>query len=162
MKNFTHWTICTCAAAAAILAAPVLVPPALPFAATPAHAQSLSKPKTHRGTAKTQTPQPASTTSSNEPPARAPYTAADAAAATIPGIPEARFWGDAVSDFTSALPQQPGPWLVLSSGGEDGAFGAGLLTGLTASGKRPDYAVVTGVSTGALMAPFVFASPKYD
>src|SRR5215471_6320290 len=46
--------------------------------------------------------------------------------------------------------------------GADGAFGAGLLTGLSAAGKRPDYAVVTGVSTGALMAPFIFAGPRYD
>src|SRR5262249_11727480 len=43
-----------------------------------------------------------------------------------------------------------------------GAFGAGLVTGLSAAGKRPDYAVVTGVSTGALMAPFIFAGPRYD
>ncbi len=51
---------------------------------------------------------------------------------------------------------------ILSSGGSDGAFGAGLLTGLSAAGKRPDYAVVTGVSSGALMAPFVFAGKRYD
>ena len=61
-----------------------------------------------------------------------------------------------------ALPAQPGPWLILSSGGEDGAFGAGLLNGLTAAGKRPEYSVVTGVSTGALIAPFAFAGPRYD
>jgi predicted acylesterase/phospholipase RssA len=163
MKNFTRWTICTCAAA--ILAAPLLLPPELPFSAAPAHAQSLSKPKAHRGTAKTQAPAqapPPAPAALSEPPPRVAYTAADAAAAAIPGIPEARFWGNSVSDFTAALPSQPGPWLALSSGGEDGAFGAGLLTGLTASGKRPDFAVVTGVSTGALMAPFVFAGPKYD
>ncbi len=77
-------------------------------------------------------------------------------------MPDARFWANSVTDFINALPSQPGPWLALSSGGADGAFGAGLLNGLTASGKRPDYAVVTGVSTGALMAPFVFAGPKYD
>ncbi len=64
--------------------------------------------------------------------------------------------------FNNALPAKPGPWLILSSGGEDGAFGAGLLNGLSASGKRPDYSVVTGVSTGALMAPFAFAGPRYD
>src|SRR5262249_50288497 len=40
--------------------------------------------------------------------------------------------------------------------------GAGLLSGLSAAGKRPDYAVVTGVSTGALVAPVVFAGPRYD
>ena len=66
------------------------------------------------------------------------------------------------TDFNNALPSQPGPWLILSSGGADGAFGAGLLNGLTASGKRPDYSVVTGVSTGALMAPFAFAGSRYD
>jgi hypothetical protein len=37
-----------------------------------------------------------------------------------------------------------------------------LLNGLSAAGKRPDYALVSGVSTGALMAPFVFAGPRYD
>ena len=77
-------------------------------------------------------------------------------------MPDARFWADSITDFTAALPPQPGPWLALSSGGADGAFGAGLITGLSESGKRPDYAVVTGVSTGALMAPFIFAGPRYD
>jgi hypothetical protein len=77
-------------------------------------------------------------------------------------MPDARFWADSISDFTSALPSQPGPWLILSSGGADGAFGAGLLNGLSESGKRPDYAVVTGVSTGALMAPFAFVGSRYD
>jgi hypothetical protein len=77
-------------------------------------------------------------------------------------MPEARFWVDSETDFKNALPSQPGPWLILSSGGEDGAFGAGFLTGLSAAGKRPDYTVVTGVSTGALMAPFAFAGARYD
>jgi predicted acylesterase/phospholipase RssA len=95
-------------------------------------------------------------------PARTPYTAEDAAAATIPGMPDVRFWADSVADFDKALPAKPGPWLALSSGGEDGAFGAGLINGLTASGKRPAFSVVTGVSTGALMAPLVFAGPAYD
>jgi hypothetical protein len=95
-------------------------------------------------------------------PPRIPYTAADAAAAVIPGMPDVRFFADSTSDFNAALPAQPGPWLALSSGGSDGAFGAGFLNGLSESGKRPDYAVVTGVSTGALMAPFAFAGSKYD
>ena len=77
-------------------------------------------------------------------------------------MPDARFWADSEADFKAALPARPGPWLVLSSGGADGAFGAGLLTGLSAAGKRPDYAVVTGVSTGSLMAPFAFAGSRYD
>jgi len=52
--------------------------------------------------------------------------------------------------------------LVISGGGSDGAFGAGLLNGWTQSGKRPQFTVVTGVSTGALMAPFAFLGPRYD
>jgi predicted acylesterase/phospholipase RssA len=95
-------------------------------------------------------------------PPRPPFTAADDAAAGIPGMPDARFWADSKDDFTKALPPQRGPWLILSTGGSDGAFGAGLLNGLSAAGKRPDYAVVTGVSTGALMAPFIFAGGRYD
>ena len=95
-------------------------------------------------------------------PPRAPFTAADAAVAGVPGMPDARFWADSQTDFAKARPPQRGPWLILSTGGADGAFGAGLLNGLSAAGKRPDYAAVTGVSTGALMAPFVFAGPRYD
>jgi predicted acylesterase/phospholipase RssA len=95
-------------------------------------------------------------------PARAPFTVADEASAAIPGMPDARFWADSTADFVNALPAQPGPWLALSSGGSDGAFGAGVISGLTAGGARPDYAVVTGVSSGALMAPFVFAGSRYD
>ncbi len=52
--------------------------------------------------------------------------------------------------------------LALSSGGPDGAFGVGVLNGLSAAGKRPVYEVVTGISTGALIAPFAFIGPKYD
>lgn len=52
--------------------------------------------------------------------------------------------------------------LALSGGGEDGAFGAGLLNGLSQIGERPDPDIVTGISTGALMAPFVFLGPGSD
>ncbi len=52
--------------------------------------------------------------------------------------------------------------LVLSSGGINGAFGTGILTGWTERGDRPDYRFVTGVSVGALMAPFAFAGPEFD
>ncbi|MCW2306491.1 patatin-like phospholipase family protein [Rhodobium gokarnense] len=52
--------------------------------------------------------------------------------------------------------------LALSGGAWDGAFGAGLLNGWTARGDRPDFEMVTGVSTGALMASFVFLGPQYD
>ncbi|MCA3256052.1 MAG: patatin-like phospholipase family protein, partial [Alphaproteobacteria bacterium] len=50
--------------------------------------------------------------------------------------------------------------LVLSGGGPDGAFGIGLLSGLAERGRLPVYQVVTGVSTGALMAPLLFADPQ--
>jgi len=53
-------------------------------------------------------------------------------------------------------------FLVLSGGGDDGAYGAGILNGWTAAGNRPEFEVVTGVSTGALIAPFAFLGPKYD
>ncbi len=56
----------------------------------------------------------------------------------------------------------PANFLALSGGGDDGAFGAGLLCGWTASGTRPEFKLVTGISTGALLAPFAFLGPKYD
>ena len=52
--------------------------------------------------------------------------------------------------------------LALSSGGANGAFGAGALAGATRGGARPEYTVVTGVSTGALVAPFAFLGPAWD
>ena len=52
--------------------------------------------------------------------------------------------------------------LVLSSGGDRGAFGAGLLVGWSAAGNRPEFTFVTGISTGALIAPFAFLGPEYD
>ena len=52
--------------------------------------------------------------------------------------------------------------VALSGGGANGAFAAGLMTGWTASGTRPDMEVVTGVSTGALAASFVFLGPDWD
>src|SRR5579862_2785199 len=161
MAIMARWYVYT---VAALLAAPLLLP--APFAAaqdrytphpnapahkTPAHKAALAKTPAAQ-------PQP----QAKQLPPRIPLKAADEIAAAIPGMPDARFWADSVADFTAALPPQPGPWLALSSGGADGAFGAGLLNGLSQSGHRPDYAVVTGVSTGALMAPFVFAGPRYD
>jgi hypothetical protein len=52
--------------------------------------------------------------------------------------------------------------LAVSGGGENGAFGAGLLCGWTAQGTRPEFELVTGISTGALTAPFAFLGPAYD
>lgn len=52
--------------------------------------------------------------------------------------------------------------LALSGGASGGAYGAGVLTGLTKAGRRPDFAIVTGVSTGALIAPLAFLGPAWD
>jgi Patatin-like phospholipase len=94
---------------------------------------------------------------------RREFTAADEAVARVPGLPpDVRFWGDSVADFQRALPAEPGAWLILSTGGEEGAYGAGFLNGWAATGTRPRFSVVTGVSTGALMATYVFAGGKYD
>jgi predicted acylesterase/phospholipase RssA len=57
---------------------------------------------------------------------------------------------------------QPINILALSGGGADGAFGAGALVGLTQSALRPQFSVVTGVSTGALIAPYAFLGPDWD
>jgi predicted acylesterase/phospholipase RssA len=53
-------------------------------------------------------------------------------------------------------------YLAVSGGGDNGAFGAGLLNGWSAAGTRPQFKLVTGVSTGALIAPFAFLGPAYD
>jgi predicted acylesterase/phospholipase RssA len=62
----------------------------------------------------------------------------------------------------AALGERPLSILALSSGGASGAFGAGALAGLTTSGTRPEFTVVTGVSSGALVAPFAFLGPSWD
>jgi hypothetical protein len=56
----------------------------------------------------------------------------------------------------------PVTFLAISGGGDNGAFGAGLLCGWSARGDRPQFKLVTGVSTGALSAPFVYLGPDYD
>ena len=101
--------------------------------------------------------------------------------AVIPGIPNARYWvGIEIDTFArdvvaardreiawrqrqglgGELP--PANLLAVSGGGDKGAFGAGLLNGWTAAGTRPEFKAVTGVSTGALIAPFAFLGPEYD
>ena len=64
------------------------------------------------------------------------------------------------SGRTGPLP--PANFLAISGGGDNGAFGAGLLNGWTVAGDRPEFKVVTGVSTGALIAPLAFLGPDYD
>ena len=98
--------------------------------------------------------------------------------AGIPGIPDARTWGDEWPTFTverfetftdaefrqfySGIYDKPHNYLAISGGGANGAFGAGLLIGWTATGERPEFSMVTGVSTGALTAPFAFLGSGYD
>src|SRR5678815_1267767 len=98
--------------------------------------------------------------------------------AGIPGVPDARSWGDdwpktfadpfeAATDAElqlefPAVYGQPQNYLAISGGGANGAFGAGLLVGWTAAGTRPEFTMVTGISTGALTAPFAFLGPDYD
>ena len=52
--------------------------------------------------------------------------------------------------------------LVVSGGGGWGSYGAGLINGWTEAGNRPTFKIVTGISTGALIAPFAFLGPDYD
>ncbi|MCU0985671.1 MAG: patatin-like phospholipase family protein [Acetobacteraceae bacterium] len=100
--------------------------------------------------------------------------------ATVLGVPNERFYylTDAAAvdaEFRAAgereirrLGIRPGGalpvsnLLAVSGGGENGAFGAGLINGWTVSGQRPVFNLVTGVSTGALTAPFAYLGPAYD
>jgi hypothetical protein len=65
---------------------------------------------------------------------------------------------------TAAHPSGAHPYhvLALSGGGLYGSYGVGVLNGWTESGTRPLFDVVTGISTGAYMAPFAFLGPQYD
>lgn len=103
---------------------------------------------------------------SNVPVAARQFTAQEEESAVVAGFPDARFFAASEQDFSRALPQandaSSGPWLAISAGGVDGAFGAGLLAGWSARGTRPDFAVVTGVSAGALIAPYAFLGPRFD
>jgi predicted acylesterase/phospholipase RssA len=98
----------------------------------------------------------------NAKPARPPFTLEDEAEAVVLGLPEARAWGDSEDEFARLLPKVDGPWLAMSGGGSDGAYAAGLLTGMTQAGNRPEFAVVSGASIGALIAPYAFLGPRYD
>ena len=103
---------------------------------------------------------------------RVQYTPALAARAEIPDMSGVRFPGDAPASVFDRLRDQvakaaaarhePVTYLALSGGGGDGAYGAGLLKGLAETNRRPQFTIVSGVSTGALMAPFVFLGSNYD
>jgi len=106
---------------------------------------------------------------------RTPVPPEQAELATVPGMPDVRAWGGKVSpefqqDALESVRQKQADGnvqshfssLSLSGGGSNGAFGAGFLKGWTQSGSRPDFRLVTGISTGALIAPFAFLGPDYD
>ncbi|MFH0984325.1 MAG: patatin-like phospholipase family protein [Candidatus Omnitrophota bacterium] len=100
--------------------------------------------------------------------------------AEIPGMPGIRYRAPHMNDMTleafemirrqrayrkeQGLSEElpPAHLLAVSGGGDNGAFGAGLLVGWTKKGDRPEFDIVTGVSTGALIAPFAFLGPRYD
>lgn len=103
--------------------------------------------------------------------------------AVVQGFPkEIRFWADEAPVFFERVVRDrveayrarnatfyaqhghypPMHYLAISGGAYDGAFGAGLLSGWTENGNRPEFALVTGVSAGALIAPFAYLGPKYD
>jgi predicted acylesterase/phospholipase RssA len=98
---------------------------------------------------------------------RAPYTASDAASARVLNVNELRRYTDEpaatfLKEPPVSLHAGPVSYLALSGGGADGAYGAGVLNGWTTAGTRPKFTVVSGVSTGGLIAPFAFLGPAYD
>jgi predicted patatin/cPLA2 family phospholipase len=98
---------------------------------------------------------------------RTPYSAADAASSRVLDLTDLRRYSDEpASAFIEETHQRfragALTYLALSGGGADGAFGAGVLNGWSAAGTRPRFSVVSGVSTGALIAPFAFLGPSYD
>lgn len=93
----------------------------------------------------------------------------------VPGYSHIRYWGDdgagltqdmldkiAAQQKAAGLSPSVRNFLSISGGGSNGAFGAGLLTGWTKAGTRPEFTVVTGISTGSLIAPFAYLGPPYD
>lgn len=100
--------------------------------------------------------------------------------AELAGMPNIRVWGDGSAKALAVLLGAERPKLgthreahrgavqqsahfniiAISGGGDNGAFGAGLLVGWSDAGTRPDFDLVTGVSTGALTAPFVYLGPS--
>ena len=97
---------------------------------------------------------------------RTSYTASDAASSKVLDLDQLRRYADepASTFLKTNVSSRAGAvsYLALSGGGADGAYGAGILNGWTAAGTRPEFSAVSGVSTGALIAPFAFLGPAYD
>ena len=100
---------------------------------------------------------------------RASFTREQQDMAGIPGIADARIWADDPAGLSRTAPFSDGQRkstsidvLALSGGGAEGAFGAGLLVGWTEAGNRPEFSVVSGTSSGALIAPFAFLGASHD
>ena len=97
--------------------------------------------------------------------------------AQIPGMSDVRLWADRAPEhieFWQSMPEdelrtklggimdREHNYLAISGGGANGAFGAGLLNGWSESGTRPEFTIITGISTGGLIAPFAFLGAAYD
>jgi predicted acylesterase/phospholipase RssA len=98
---------------------------------------------------------------------RTPYSTADASSARVLDLTELRRYADEPAATFRQNQHQvvlrgPRTYLALSGGGADGAYGAGVLSGWTEAGTRPSFSIVSGVSTGALIAPFAFLGPDHD
>ncbi len=92
---------------------------------------------------------------------------ANAGQIDLAGFHNIRFWGDGPAPAFETIVMADSPSLVLnflaiSGGAEDGAFGAGLLVGWGDAATRPNFDLVTGISSGALIAPFVFLGRERD
>lgn len=108
---------------------------------------------------------------------RNPVPEADHLTVNPLGNEDIRQWGDGRNnkstfptiDRPADVPEQYGgimhrehKYLVISGGGARGAYGAGVLVAWSKLGTRPEFTMVTGVSTGALTAPFAFLGSEYD
>lgn len=79
---------------------------------------------------------------------------------THPALDESK--PDTLEQHFSGIMHREHHYLAISGGGADGAYGAGVLVGWSKLGTRPEFTMVTGVSTGALAAPFAFLGSNYD
>ena len=96
---------------------------------------------------------------------RTPYTAAEASTSRVLDIDGLRRYADepvTKFSFEKDTSTATKSYLALSGGGADGAYGVGVLNGWTTARTRPTFSVVSGVSTGGLIAPFAYLGSQYD